>query len=183
MSLFNPTVPRTLGVVQHYAEAMGLGVASVHQLGVLLLYRQVLLNAAVRAFDDTFLVSTAICVPAIVAALLVRNSTSGARSGPVLIRVSGRRERLVAPRFTVMRRLILGKMPLGRTPGRHPTSGPPAGRRGHGAPPIPFSSSLDQASTPARPGSSGRERASARWSSPIVTPRTSATLGRALSSG
>lgn len=82
VSWYNPAVQTTLGTVQYYAHALGYSVAQAHQLGVLVLYQQVALNAAVRSFDDTFLFATAVCVPAIIAALFVRNSTSGARSGP-----------------------------------------------------------------------------------------------------
>lgn len=71
----NPSVQHTLGLIQSYAHTLGYGATQAQQLGVLLLYQQVLTMASVRSFDDTFLVATAICVPAIIAALFVRNST------------------------------------------------------------------------------------------------------------
>ncbi len=84
--------PSNLGVQTLLAHARAmpgfdqLSAAAAQRLGLLLIYRTVSLTAAVRAIDDTFFVAAMTCVPAILAALVVRNArtAAGAGSRPVL---------------------------------------------------------------------------------------------------
>jgi len=59
--------------------------AVAQQMSLDLLYQSVALSAAVRAFDDTFYFAALICVPAIAAALLVRNTRSAGEGGSIVV--------------------------------------------------------------------------------------------------
>ncbi|HUX88389.1 MAG TPA: DHA2 family efflux MFS transporter permease subunit [Chloroflexota bacterium] len=72
-TLFNFGVRTTLAKAQAMPTLSYLPAPYLHQLIVMMLYRNVAVQAAVRSFDDTFLVAAVICLPAIAAAFLVRN--------------------------------------------------------------------------------------------------------------
>ncbi len=56
--------------------------AVTQQLGFMMIYRTVAQTAAVRAIDDTFFVAAVICVPAILAALVMQNKKAQSGPGP-----------------------------------------------------------------------------------------------------
>lgn len=76
----NPMVQFALGRVHAWAALQHLPGTAADQLGLQLLYQQVALTAAVKSFDDTFLVAAVICVPAAFIAFFIGNpakKTSG----------------------------------------------------------------------------------------------------------
>jgi EmrB/QacA subfamily drug resistance transporter len=91
-TLAQTQTPFNFGVKTMLAKAQALPALNYlpppyfHQISVLILYQEVATEAAVRSFDDTFLIASVICLPAIVAALFVRNVGSRRRgsSEPVL---------------------------------------------------------------------------------------------------
>jgi EmrB/QacA subfamily drug resistance transporter len=71
---FNPGVQSALLHARAMPALANLPAAAAQQLGFLMLYQQVALTAAVHAFDDTFFVAAVVCIPAILASIVVRNA-------------------------------------------------------------------------------------------------------------
>jgi DHA2 family multidrug resistance protein len=77
----NPMVQSVLGEIHGWAALQHFSAATTSQLGFLMLYQEVSMTAAVKSFDDTFLVAAAICVPAALIALFITNPAKKA-AGP-----------------------------------------------------------------------------------------------------
>lgn len=71
-----PGVDLGVAHIQALMQLQGLSVAAAHQTAILSLYQMVSMDAAVQGFDDTFHFAALICIPAILAAFLVRNTKS-----------------------------------------------------------------------------------------------------------
>ncbi|HEX5417052.1 MAG TPA: DHA2 family efflux MFS transporter permease subunit [Chloroflexota bacterium] len=71
---FDPGVHLAVSRVGEMLQTHGMSAVAAHQLGILMLYQRVEILASVRAFDDTFLFAAVLCIPAIAAAFLVRNT-------------------------------------------------------------------------------------------------------------
>ncbi len=77
MTPFSPGVEMVVAKAHAFLALHDMPASAAHQLAVLMLYQDVAITASVRAFDDTFLFAAVICIPAVLAALLVRNTTTG----------------------------------------------------------------------------------------------------------
>lgn len=75
-----PAVHATLASVQNWLTHQGVPLAEAKVAAVMVLEREVATRAAVRGFDDCFLIATAICVIGIVPAVFLR--TKGVQAGP-----------------------------------------------------------------------------------------------------
>jgi EmrB/QacA subfamily drug resistance transporter len=82
---FSPGAQMTMSHARAFMSAFHLPAAATEQLSALLLYQAVATSAAVRAFDDTFYFAALVCIPAIFAAFLVRNTRSGGAGGPTVM--------------------------------------------------------------------------------------------------
>ncbi len=80
---FSPGVQITLARAQASMGLNHLTADVAHQLGLYMLYQSVAMSAAVRSFDDTFFFASIVCIPAILAAFLVRN-TRGSSARPMV---------------------------------------------------------------------------------------------------
>ena len=78
---YSPGVHLALVRIQAVATVQHVPAALAQQLGLMVVYRSVVLASAVRAFDDTFYFGTLICLPALVAALFVRNNLNRSTRG------------------------------------------------------------------------------------------------------
>jgi hypothetical protein len=79
-----PAVAKLFGQAQQYALAHGLPLAQAKALAAAQLMGQIQMSAAVRAFDDCFLLAAAACVVGIGPAMFLKGSprvTSGAGAG------------------------------------------------------------------------------------------------------
>lgn len=76
----NPAVQVALHQAHAYLMRDFVPAPLANSLSLLLLYQAVSLQAAVQAFDDTFIFAAAVCVPAIIAAAFVSNA-GGRRRG------------------------------------------------------------------------------------------------------
>jgi len=82
---YSPGVQATMARVHVLMSLNHVTDAVAQQMSLDLLYQSVALSAAVRAFDDTFYFAALICVPAIAAALLVRNTRSAGEGGSIVV--------------------------------------------------------------------------------------------------
>ena len=73
---FSPGVEMVMARARALMALHDMPVAAVRQLSILILYQKVEITASVRAFDDTFLFAAVVCIPAVLAAFLVRNTTT-----------------------------------------------------------------------------------------------------------
>jgi DHA2 family multidrug resistance protein len=78
---FSPGVQLAMGKASALMALDHLPAATAHQLGVLLLYQEVALTAAVRSFDDTFFIAALVCIPGVLLSFLVHNPVKKAPSG------------------------------------------------------------------------------------------------------
>ncbi|MBX6771163.1 MAG: DHA2 family efflux MFS transporter permease subunit [Chloroflexi bacterium] len=85
MTPFSPGVQLAMAHVRQMMALYHLPAAMSQQLTTLMVYQSVQITATVRAFDDTFYVSALICLPAILAALLVRNTRTGLSGRPMMM--------------------------------------------------------------------------------------------------
>ena len=82
---FSPGVQTAMAHARAMLAAHHLPEAAAHQVGSLLLYQVVATSAAVRAFDDTFYFAAVVCIPAILAAFLVRNTKTSRGGGRPMV--------------------------------------------------------------------------------------------------
>lgn len=81
-----PSVQMTLAGIQQFVVAHGYTLQQARAAGVMMLYRQVASAAAVRAFDNCFMIAGLFCLVGIVPALLLRTKGSVARAaGPRVV--------------------------------------------------------------------------------------------------
>jgi DHA2 family multidrug resistance protein len=76
-----PGVSAVLAGVQRYIGLLGLPPEQANATGVLVLYQQMTLRAAVLSFEDCFLVAAVICLFGILPALVLRSSGLARRPG------------------------------------------------------------------------------------------------------
>jgi hypothetical protein len=75
----HPGVDLWMARLQALMQLQGLTPAAAHQLSIATIYQMVAMDAAVQSFDDTFHFAALICLPAILAAFLVRNTRTEGR--------------------------------------------------------------------------------------------------------
>ena len=79
----SPAVVKMLGQAQQAALARGVDLAQAKAQVIAQLAGQVRLAAAVRSFDDCFLVAAVVCLLGLLPALLMRKPATHAAHGPV----------------------------------------------------------------------------------------------------
>jgi MFS family permease len=79
-----PGVRAVLQATQHYLMHEGLTAAHAKAAGVLALYQQVALRAAVLSFEDCFLIAAGTCLLALIPAMFLR-TTGARRSGGMVL--------------------------------------------------------------------------------------------------
>jgi DHA2 family multidrug resistance protein len=82
VTVTSPGFQMVMGKARAFASVEHLSTAVMQKLSFAMIYGQVAQLAAVRAIDDTFFVASVICIPAILAAILVRNTKAPSGAGP-----------------------------------------------------------------------------------------------------
>ena len=80
-----PKVASLLSTVQLYLVHEGMTVAQAKAYGILALYQQVQMNAAVRSFEDCFIFAMVVCLFGIVPAFFLRVSKAARRPGEAIV--------------------------------------------------------------------------------------------------
>jgi hypothetical protein len=78
----SPGFQMVMGRARAFASVEHLSTVVMQKLSFAMIYGQVAQIAAVRAIDDTFFVASVICIPAILVALIVRNTKAASGAGP-----------------------------------------------------------------------------------------------------
>jgi MFS family permease len=78
----SPGFQMVMGRARTFASVEHLSAVVMQKLSFAMIYGQVAQFAAVRAIDDTFFVASVICIPAVLVALIVRNTKAASGAGP-----------------------------------------------------------------------------------------------------